>query len=102
VTTLRFKAPLIDPILTGRKTQTLRARIPASIVRGSVIDAGCRYDRPAFARLRIVSVDQVELEELTQADAGREGLASLEELVTGVGRLYPDVAQLIRVRFELA
>lgn len=99
MTTLRFKAPLIEPILSGRKTQTLRARVPATIVRGSTVHAACRYDRPPFARLRVVSVDQVELGQLTRADARREGLASLDELVVGVARLYPDIASLIRVRF---
>lgn len=99
MTTLRFKAPLIERILSGRKTQTLRARVPATIARGSTVRAACRYDRPPFARLRVVSVDRVALAELTRADARREGPASLDELVAGVARLYPDVASLVRVRF---
>ena len=70
--TLRFRAHLIDPILSGRKVQTLRARIPHTVACAEVIDAACRYDRPAFARLAVVSIDRIAVADLTRADARRD------------------------------
>ena len=47
----------------------------------------------------MTELDCVEVCELTFADAHREGLASLDQLVSGVARLYPDAEVLTRVRF---
>jgi uncharacterized protein YqfB (UPF0267 family) len=88
-------------VLTGRKTQTLRARIPRGVDVGVVLDAGCRYDRPPFARLRVVGVDLVDVAALDEQDVEREGLERLDDLRAAVGELYADAGSLVRVRFEL-
>jgi uncharacterized protein YqfB (UPF0267 family) len=98
---LRFQARWIDPILSGAKTQTLRRSLSGSVLCAEVVDAACRYDRPAFARLRVTAIDRVGVAELTEIDAVREGL-SLEELRETVESLYPGVRALLRVRFALA
>src|SRR5262245_8045560 len=94
---LRFTAGFITPILKGRKTQTLRKR--SRLQRGDVFDAGCRYGDPPFAQLRVTKVDVVTRDDLTEADARREGALSLSHLLDALDALYPDVPEFVRVRF---
>ncbi len=78
---LSFKGRWIAPILSGSKTQTLRLRIPATVWIAETIDAACRWGDPPFARLRVLEIDQVRIGDLTPADARREGMRSLAELI---------------------
>jgi uncharacterized protein YqfB (UPF0267 family) len=79
----------VGPILCGAKTETLRRDVPAGVKVGAVVRAACRYDRPAFALLRVVAVEAVLVREL-----------DVEQRVE-LKRLYPRVGALVRVRFEL-
>lgn len=99
---LRFQAKWIDPILSGDKVQTLRRRVSHAVMCAPEVDAGSDYRHPPFARLAITKVDQVNLCDLTAADARREGLASLEELQLVLATLYAETPSLIRVRFTVA
>ena len=49
-----------------------------------------------------VSIDRGQVADLTRADARREGIGSLPELLDALGAVYPEVASVIRVRFRLA
>lgn len=50
----------------------------------------------------MISIDRVQVPDLTRADARREGIGSLPELLDAIGVVYPEVALLIWVRFRLA
>ena len=98
---LYFKSRWIDPILDGVKTQTLRRRIPGTLWCDDTFDAGCSWLDPPFARLEVVSIDHVHVDDLTRADA-RRGATMLGTLIDGIEQTYPDVASLVRIRFRLA
>jgi uncharacterized protein YqfB (UPF0267 family) len=99
VAVLRFQARWIEPISSGRKTQTLRRRLPGGVEVGALLDAGCRYDRPPFARLLIEDVDCVTADELDAVDVAREDVESLDVLLDALDELYRGAAVLVRVRF---
>jgi uncharacterized protein YqfB (UPF0267 family) len=97
---LRFRSSLAALVIDGRKTQTLRRGVGA-LRAGAVVGAGCRYDRPAFATLRIESVDAVLVWELDDVDVQREAAGSLDALRAALRATYPRADALVRVRFEL-
>ena len=67
--------------------------------------AGQRSYVPGAGHIRITAVDEVRLEELTDADAQPDGFATAEQLRLEIARLYPQqLAQgyfAYRVRFAL-
>ena len=84
---LGFKAEFVQPILDGRKVDTIRrwTRLRA----GDLVDAGCRYDHPPFAVLRVLSVTPV-----TYADMDRER-------ALGVAAMYPGSREFVQITFEV-
>jgi hypothetical protein len=61
---------------------------------------GYRKGSPRFAELEVLAVDRVGRDELTDADARREGFETLAELLEALEVLYPGRAPLMRVRFR--
>lgn len=101
---ISFKQRFIAPILDGTKRQTLRTR--TTVETGDLALARCRYDRPAFARLRILGVERTQLGDLTERDAIADGLASLADMRQLWGRMYPDEPwrsdrRVFRIHFKL-
>lgn len=100
---LGFTREWVLPILEGRKTQTLRrpARLPRAIYTGSEpIEARNNHNRPPFARLDIVQIDTVTVEQLTRGDAKREAVPSLKALRVILTDLYgEEPGPLVRIRF---
>ena len=99
--TLFFRAPYVPLILDGTKTQTLRRTVAGTVVCSDVIHAMCSHAEPPFATLHVVSIDRVDVADLTRADARREG-TPLPALLDALDALYPDADSLIRVQFRLA
>jgi uncharacterized protein YqfB (UPF0267 family) len=97
---LSFRSHWITPILTGRKTQTLRHRIPGTLWVDDEFDAGRNWLDPAFARLQVVAIDHVHVDDLTHVDA-RRGATSLAALIDEIEETYPDASTLVGVRFRL-
>ena len=86
--TLNFRKDSIEPILSGDRTVTLRAR--TTVQAGALAAARCRRDEPPFALLqvtgiRIVAVSSIEPE-----------LARQER----IGRLYPGAGELLEISFR--
>ena len=99
---LFFKAPSVPLILDGIKVQTLRKNLAGTVITSDIVHAMCDHSRPPFARLHVVSIDRVHIDDLTRADARREGLRSLPHLLDALDALYPDADHLMRLRFRLA
>ena len=51
--------------------------------------AGQRSYIPGIGRIRLTAVDEVELAELTDADARPDGFATAEQLRAEIAQLYP-------------
>lgn len=96
---LLFKKHFLEAIRQGTKTQTIR------LWKYRRMRAGQRSYIPGVGPIRIVAVDEVELAQLTDADAVPDGFATAEELRSEIARLYPEqIARgygAYRVRFEL-
>ena len=99
---ISFTSRWVEPILDGRKTQTLRRTIPATVAVADTIHALCDHRYGPFADLAVLSVDRIALVDLTRADARREGLRSLPHLLDALDALYPGVPNLMRLKFQLA
>lgn len=82
-----FKPEHVEPILSGRKTQTRRTGAKRWKV-GSVHQARLNYYAKPFAYLRIVSVRQERLGDISGDDAKREGYPTAEAYKEVFKRIY--------------
>jgi hypothetical protein len=96
---LLFKKRFLDAIRRGEKTQTIR------LWKHRRMKPGQRSYIPGAGPIRVVAVDEVSLEQLTDADAQPDGFASAQQLREEIARLYPPDAagayRAYRVVFEL-
>jgi len=97
---LTFKRKFEEPILTGRKTTTMR-RVSCKVLRGDLCTA-TGGDMTTFAYLKILGVRHVRLDQLTNAMARAEGGRDAEGLREGLNLFYPDAKEFILIRFRLA
>lgn len=96
---LSFKQSYVEPIVNGDKVTTLRKQIGKAEV-GDVIAATCQWGKPPFAWLEITDVERVHMDDLTEGMARDDGFESASELRKELATLYPDLHQLVRVRFK--
>jgi len=96
---LLFKKKFLPAIRRGEKTQTIR------LWKHRRLRGGQRSYIPGAGYIRVLAVDQVELDELTDADARLDGFDTADALRAEIGRLYPSGLeaghQAYRVAFEL-
>ena len=97
---LTFKRKFEEPILTGRKTTTLR-RVSCKVLPGDLCTA-TGGDETTFTYLKILGVRHVWLDQLTNAMALADGLGDAEDLREGLERFYPGVEEFVLIRFRLA
>ena len=83
VAMLLFKKKFLSAILSGEKTQTIR------LWKHCRMKSGQRSYIPGAGYIRVDSVEQVQLDALTEQDAARDGFSSLAELRAEIDRLYP-------------
>lgn len=97
---LLFKKKFLGAIRAGEKTQTVR------LWRHRRKCAGQRSYIPGAGYIRVMVVEEVELERLTDADARPDGFESADLLRAELARLYPkELAagyRAYRIVFELA
>ena len=86
--TLNFRKESIEPILSGDRTVTLRAR--TTVQAGSLAAARCQRDRPPFALLQITAIRCVEVSSIDPDMARQERVA----------RLYPEAKELLEISFR--
>jgi hypothetical protein len=96
---LLFKKKFLPAIRRGEKTQTIR------LWKHRRMKAGQRSYIPGAGPIRVLSVDEVRLEDLTDEDALPDGLATAGQLREELGRLYGQQLmaghRAYRVVFEL-
>ena len=96
---LLFKKRFLDAIRRGEKTQTIR------LWTHRRMKAGQRSYIPGAGPIRVLAVEEVALEQLTDADARPDGFDSADQLREEIARLYPDqkagAHRAFRVVFEL-
>jgi hypothetical protein len=80
---LLFKKKFLPAIRAGEKTQTIR------LWRHRRMRAGQRSYIPGAGHIRLTAVEEVELSQLTDADARPDGFESAQELRAELARLYP-------------
>jgi hypothetical protein len=81
-----FKRKFIDAIRRGDKTTTLRRW------KSCRLKAGSRAYVPGFGWLSILSCGEIELKDLSQADALADGFKSLTALKKTLAQIYPNCA----------
>jgi len=80
---LLFKKKFLPAIRAGEKTQTIR------LWKHRRMRTGQRSYIPGAGHIRLTAVEEVRLEELTDADAQPDGFATADELRTEISALYP-------------
>jgi uncharacterized protein YqfB (UPF0267 family) len=93
----RFEADIVS----GKKTITLRDEAEKAYRVGSVVPVSTFEEGRQFCHLRILSVEPILLDELTEQHAKQENM-TLTELKKVIGEIYPGEEQLYAIAFELA
>jgi hypothetical protein len=95
---LLFKRTFLDDIRSGAKTQTIR------LWKHRMMRSGQRSYIPGVGYIRITSVEQVEVDSLTDADAIPDGFPTAAALKKELRSIYGDKLknghQAFRVVFE--
>jgi hypothetical protein len=95
---LLFKRKFLDDIRSGAKTQTIR------LWKHRMMRSGQRSYIPGVGYIRITSVEQVEVDSLTDADAIPDGFPTAAALKKELRSIYGDKLknghQAFRVVFE--
>ena len=81
---LLFKKRFLQAIRDGQKTQTIR------LWSCRRMRAGQRSYIPGAGYIRVTAVDEVRLEELTDADARPDGFETADLLRAEIALLYPE------------
>jgi hypothetical protein len=81
---LLFKKKFLPAIRSGQKTQTIR------LWKCRRMRAGQRSYIPGIGPIRLIAVDEVDLAQLTDADARPDGFESADLLRAEIAQLYPE------------
>ncbi len=96
---LLFKKQFLPAIRRGEKTQTIR------LWKHRRMKAGQRSYIPGAGAITITAVEEIEIDQLTDADARPDGFETADQLRREIARLYPDQSALgyraYRVAFVL-
>lgn len=93
-----FKKEYKPLILSGQKTQTIRIWKRCWLREGQVVNS------PHLGKLRIESITELKLSDLTQKDARLDGFATKAQMLDAIRKIYKDShtgdARCYRVRFK--
>ena len=96
---LLFKKKFLPAIRSGQKTQTIR------LWKHRRMRPGQRSYIPGVGHIRLIAVDEVDLAQLTDADARPDGFDTADQLRAEIARLYPQQLaaryRAYRIRFQL-
>lgn len=95
---LLFKRKFLDAIRSGEKTQTIR------LWKHRMMRSGQRSYTPGVGYMRIKQVEEVEIEDLTDADAVPDGFSDADQLKSELRSIYGEKLeqgyQAFRIVFE--
>lgn len=98
---LQLKRRFVEPVLSGRKRQTLRATLPGGCLAGARLTLLNGYRPGALVgHATIDGVDRVSVADLTAEDAMADGFAHLKDLHAELAQTYPAVRELWRVTWR--
>ena len=80
---LLFKKKFLSQIRSGQKTQTIR------LWKYRRMRAGQRSYIPGVGHIRVTTVEEVDLAQLTDADARPDGFQTADQLRAEITQLYP-------------
>lgn len=86
-----FKPEHVEPILSGRKTQTRRRWKRRRMVPGSIHQARTRLFGEPFAALNVLRVWQEAIGQVSEADARAEGYPGRESFLDAFARINGQV-----------
>jgi hypothetical protein len=96
---LLFKKRFLPAIRAGQKTQTIR------LWKHRRMRPGQRSYIPGAGHILVTGVDEVDLDQLTDADALPDGFPTADQLRAEITRLYPQQLaagyRAYRVKFQL-
>lgn len=99
-TTMTFFERFEADILSGKKTITLRDDAEKYYVPNSVVTVSTFEEGREFCRLKIVSVEPVLFDVLTDYHAEQENM-TLTELREVIQDIYPGIQQLYLISYQL-
>ena len=99
-TTMTFFERFEADILSGKKTITLRDDAEKYYAPNSVVTVSTFEEGRVFCRLKIVSVEPVLFEALTDYHAEQENM-TLDELREVIQDIYPGIQQLYLISYQL-
>jgi uncharacterized protein YqfB (UPF0267 family) len=99
-TTMTFFERFEVDILSGKKTITLRDEAEKHYAPGSVVTVSTFEEGREFCRLKIVSVEPVLFDALTDYHAEQENM-TLAELRGVIQAIYPGIQQLFLISYQL-
>lgn len=96
---LLFKKKFLSQIRSGQKTQTIR------LWKYRRMRAGQRSYIPGVGHIRVTTVEEVDLAQLTDADARPDGFQTADQLRAEITQLYPQQLaegyRAFRIRFAV-
>jgi len=99
-TTMTFFERFEADILSGKKTITLRDEAEKHYVPESVVTVSTFEDDREFCRLKILSVEPVLFDALTEFHAEQENM-TLDELREVIQDIYLGIQQLYLISYQL-
>ena len=92
----RFEAD----ILAGRKTITIRDKSESHFKVGDILRVGRFEDNQYFCTIKVLSVEPIMLDNLTEQHAAQENM-SLSELKEVIREIYPSEERFYVIRFKI-
>ena len=92
----RFEAD----ILAGRKTITIRDKSESHFKVGDILRVGRFEDNQYFCTIKVLSVEPIRLDNLTEQHAAQENM-SLAELKEVIKAIYPSEDKFVLINFKI-
>lgn len=98
---MTFYQRLERPILSGKKTATIRNKSDSHYSVGQVLDACSHEDSRKMCQIEILSIEPVKFNELNRAHAKAENVPFVFFLKWIIRKIYPSEKNLFFIRFRL-
>lgn len=100
LTSITFFQCFEADILNGRKIITIRNRAESGYLPGSEVDVLTNETQRWFAKIQIISITPIQIEQLNEQHARQENM-TLSELQQVISMIYPNETALWVIQFQL-